>query len=348
VACAFCDSFAWLVVLRLLTGVGLGGAVPNAVALGAEYARRGSKATIIGALFVGYALGGASPGWIAGWLLPILGWPSVLLVGGVPALLAVCLIATSLPESIGFLAADGRRRGELFRMLDRYHPGHGVPPDANIIAPESVRHGLPLRLLFTDGRALTTLLLWFSFVTTIAGLFFTITWTPTLVASMGLTGSHAAMILAVFLTSGALGCLLVTRVIDKVGVAGLIVCQLLAAAIVFTMGQVGTSSELLLALIAAFGGVFASGSQAGLNSIAGTYYPAAIRASGVGWALGIGRGGAIIAPILGGALLAAGTKPPSMFAISALLTAVSAMSMILLMVQRGSQLRDAAATVPGE
>jgi len=137
-------------------------------------------------------------------------------------------------------------------------------------------------------------------------------------------------------------------VIDKVGVAGLIVCQLLAAAIVFTMGQVGTSSELLLALIAAFGGVFASGSQAGLNSIAGTYYPAAIRASGVGWALGIGRGGAIIAPILGGALLAAGTKPPSMFAISALLTAVSAMSMILLMVQRGSQLRDAAATVPGE
>jgi AAHS family 4-hydroxybenzoate transporter-like MFS transporter len=327
-ACSFVDSLTAFVILRFIAGIGLGGTISNVVALNTEYAPRRFGAKVVGILFVGYTLGGAAPGWVAAWLMQQYGWQIVFTAGSVIPLVTAIIMIFAMTESVKFLATKPHRRGELIEVLTKLAPHLSISPDSRIVLQEELRKGLPFRLLFANGRALDTILLWVSFVCTIAGLFFVISWTPTLVASLGVPSNKAAFVGAMFLTGGAFGCLLIPRMVDKYGVGTVAISLGLAVPCIMAIGWIGADPFALMGVIF-IAGFLGNGSQVGLNSIAAIFYPTAIRSTGVGCALAVGRLGAIVAPVIGGMLISAGTPVRLLFLYASISLAISTSAMAL-------------------
>ena len=328
-AAAYVHSLEALFFLRLVAGIGLGGAVPNAVALNAEYAPVRMRATVIGIMYVGYTLGGAAPGLVAAGLMSSYGWRVVLFAGGIFPLLLAVILFFALPESLRFLAARTAQREKLLRMLSKLRGGVPIPSDTRIVSDEEVKGGLPVKHLFTDGRAPTTLLLWLAFFSCLTGLLFIIAWTPTLLTNAGIPAERAALISAMFQTGAAIGSIVITRLVDRFGVGAVVLWLLLAIPAVAAVGQVGSVEAVLICAV--FGaGFFASAGQVGMNSVAGISYPTFVRASGVGWANGIGRIGAIIGPMIGGILISGHHSVETLFVYAAVPIAVAAAAIFAL------------------
>jgi len=334
-AAAFAETFTQLIVLRFIAGIGMGGAIPNAIALNTEYAPTQSRASAIGIMYVGYTLGGAAPGWAAAALLPLYGWPVVFVLGGVVPLAAAILMAFILPESIKHLAARDPADPAIRGLVARLRPELTLPPDARFTVDELPKQGLPLVVLFRDGRAPVTLLLWIAFIANLMGLLFVISWMPTVLASNGISAHRAALIGAMFQTGGAFGSLAIGRVVDGMGTRAVWLSPACAVPIVASIGLLG-ASELSLMPVILLAGFFATGGQIGLNALAGTFYPTAIRATGVGWALGIGRVGAILGPMAGGALIAAQLSQAVLFSSAAVPFVVAGAAIIGLNARYGA------------
>ena len=328
-AAAASTSLTMLVILRFAAGVGMGGAIPNIIALNTEYAPAHARAAGIGVMFVGYSVGGAAPGWVAGWLLPHYGWPAVFVAGGVLPLLLLVPIVMLLPESIRYLAARDPAHPRIRTTLARLRPDLALPPGTRFTSSEETKAGLPLVHLFKDGRAATTLLLWSAFVANLMALLFVISWTPTLLAIYGIAPERAAVIGTMFQTGGALGSLLISRFVDWLGIRAVVLAFACAVPSVAAIGLFGTSEPALMVLLLV-AGFFAGGGQIGLNSIAGMCYPTFVRSTGVGWAFGIGRVGSIIGPLTGGVLIAAQLPVTGLYLCAAAPLIVSCASMALL------------------
>src|SRR5579864_2709935 len=146
-----------LFVLRFMAGIGMGGIVPSCVALSAEFAPVKKRATKVSTMYVGYTLGSALSGFIAAKYIPLFGWPVVFYIGGVAPLLLVPFLAFGLPESVRFLALTGRDPERLTGILARLRPDRRFEPGARFVTRDQKQPGLPVRCLFTDSRALTTL-----------------------------------------------------------------------------------------------------------------------------------------------------------------------------------------------
>jgi len=280
-------------------------------------------------MFVGYSVGGAAPGWVAGWLLPHYGWPAVFVAGGVLPLLLLVPIVMLLPESIRYLAARDPAHPRIRTTLARLRPDLALPPGTRFTSSEETKAGLPLVHLFKDGRAATTLLLWSAFVANLMALLFVISWTPTLLAIYGIAPERAAVIGTMFQTGGALGSLLISRFVDWLGIRAVVLAFACAVPSVAAIGLFGTSEPALMVLLLV-AGFFAGGGQIGLNSIAGMCYPTFVRSTGVGWAFGIGRVGSIIGPLTGGVLIAAQLPVTGLYLCAAAPLIVSCASMALL------------------
>jgi AAHS family 4-hydroxybenzoate transporter-like MFS transporter len=323
-ATAFATSLTELIVFRIIAGLGLGAAVPTGIALVAEYVPAKRRGAMIGLMFVGYTLGAAAGGFLAAWLIPRFGWPSVFLVGGI-APLPLCLgLALALPESIRFLILSGK---PVLAVVRRLQP---EAADATYVVREETRHGFPVFALFYQGRAVMTALLWFAMITSFMGHQFLTGWLPTIMADSGLSISVANSIGAIFQVGGAAGSFLVGRWLDRWGIAAVVAAFLFAALFIAPIGVMTGAGALLVALVFV-SGFFVLGGQIGLNSLSGTLYPSAMRASGAGWALGIGRIGSFFGPILGGILLTAGLSHGLLFLLAALpLIACAGALMVLL------------------
>ena len=328
-AAAASTSLTMLVMLRFAAGVGMGGAIPNIVALNTEYAPAHARAAGIGVMFVGYSVGGAAPGWAAGWLLPHYGWPAVFVAGGILPLLLLLPIVALLPESIRYLAARDPAHPRIRATLARLRPDLPLPPGTRFVSNEATKAGLPLAHLFKDGRAATTLLLWSAFVANLMALLFVISWTPTLLALDGIAPERAAVIGTLVQMGGALGSLLISRFLDWLGIRAVVLAFACAVPGVAAIGLFGTSEPALMALLFV-AGFFAGGGQIGLNAIAGTCYPTFVRSTGVGWAFGIGRVGSIIGPLAGGVLIAAQLPVTGLYLCAAVPLIVSGASVALL------------------
>ncbi len=204
-----------LTVLRFLTGLGLGGAMPNAVALTAEFSPHRRRATMVMAMFCGFSLGAALGGLIAAALIPRFGWPSVFLVGGVAPLLLVPVLAGGLPESVRFLAASGRKDDRVARLLTLTAPSSRFMPGTRFTAHEPVLPGLPVRHLFSEGRAAATALFWVMFFMSLLDLYFLSNWLPTVLNDLGASVSLAAVIGAMLQVGGVVGTFALGSVIDR-------------------------------------------------------------------------------------------------------------------------------------
>jgi AAHS family 4-hydroxybenzoate transporter-like MFS transporter len=301
-------SVAQLSAFRVFTGFGMGGAMPNAIALTSEYMPARSRNAAVMTMFCGFSLGSACAGWVAAAVVRRFGWQSVFLIGGsIPILLAILLIAV-LPESIRFLVLKGGQQKRISDYLSRIAPGAVMHDRA--VAGEITGGKRPpdklLRQLFTDGRAGVTLLLWTMFFMNLLNLWFLNNWLPTIMNDAGITVETASLVASLFQIGGLVGSLLLAGIWGRrLSFAVLASTYLAAAVFILLIGEAGASIPLLVIAVFASGmGVI--GGQTVSNALAADFYPTPIRSTGVGWALGIGRVGSILGPIVGGVLLSYG------------------------------------------
>lgn len=288
--------------LRLLTGIGIGGIIPNIVALNAECAPghlRGTLSIIAAGLV---PLGGAIPGFLSTWLVSGHGWQILFWIGGIgPILIAiVCLIG--MPESVKFLVLHERHRPKMEKLLRSIRPDLTIPPNARFVIEDEVvqfSSNNPLNL-FKDGMGLITPLLWLLFALNLMGYFFLASWTPTVLVAANLPPSTGAYAGAVLQVGGTMGSLLLSGWINSkrfVAIAILLVC---AVPVVALIGSVGVLSYSALMVTSFLAGFCVLGIQSGINGIGALVYPTSLRANGSGWQLGVGRLGSVVGPLLGG------------------------------------------------
>jgi AAHS family 4-hydroxybenzoate transporter-like MFS transporter len=298
-----------LLVYRLITGFGLGGAMPNAVALTSEFMPKRLRATAVTLMFVGFSIGAAVGGFVAAGLIARFGWQSVFVTGGIlPCAIAVLLIAL-LPESIRFLLMKGGQDRKIAQSLARIAPG--ISPDVahSLGIEERPAREFVVKQLFTAGRTPMTLLIWVIFFMSLLDLYFLTAWRPTVIHDAGIVVEKAIALTALFQVGGAVGSLIMGRLLDRfLSFRVLAYAYLSAGIFVFFIGAAGKSVALLaLTIFAAGCGVI--GGQSSANALTAEFYPTPMRSTGVGWALGIGRIGSVTGPLLGGILLKIGWTP---------------------------------------
>jgi AAHS family 4-hydroxybenzoate transporter-like MFS transporter len=301
-ATVMAGSIESLLALRLLTGLGLGCVMPNAIALTSEYAPERVRSTAVMVMFCGFSLGAALGGLAAAVLIKDFGWQSVFVAGGVLPLVAAGAVWLWLPESVRFLVLNGGDKNRIATIMQKIDPafaGKGVVFQAD----EHKETKFPVKQLFADKRAMLTGLLWVVFFMSLMDLYFLSNWLPTVINDAGIPVGSAALITAMLQVGGTVGTLVLGRVFDKVSpFRALSVIYLLAAAFIVAIGVAGASVGALVATI--FGAGFCViGGQIGANALAAKSYPTSIRATGVGWSLGIGRIGSVLGPVIGGMLL---------------------------------------------
>jgi len=299
-------SLTAISVFRLLTGFGLGGALPNTIALTSEFTPHKYRSTAVTTMLCGFTMGAAFGGFVAAGLISRFGWQSVFVVGGLIPLLIAVVTAAVLPESIRFLV--------LKRPADRRLPGYlakiapGVPASEGISfgAAQRESNAFVVKELFREGRARVTALLWICFFMNLMLIFFLNSWLPTVMNDAGIKIETAILITSLFQVGGAVGGVVFGRILDGAPSASnfkvLAFVYFGAAVTTVLIGQSGASVAALLFTVTACG-FCVTGGQTASNAAAAAYYPTAIRSTGVGWCLGIGRVGSIIGPILGGVLL---------------------------------------------
>jgi AAHS family 4-hydroxybenzoate transporter-like MFS transporter len=330
-ATGLATSLNEMLLLRFLACLGLGGAVPNAVALTNEYSLKQARVTSIAVIFAGYALGGTLGGLISAQLIPIYGWPVIFYLGGAVSLALALALVIWLPESIGYLALKPDGAAKAIKLAA------WVRPDLNLsgvtrlsVRVEHNQSQFLLKRLFDGQRAVMTPLLWIVYVANSVTLFALVSWLPVLVESAGMTRGVAAIALSLFFLGGAAGGLAVGRLIDRSGMLALVASALIACPIVASLGMMGNSWWMLLAAATA-AGFFTIGVQNSLHGIAGKIYPTSIRSNGMGWALGVGKIGSIIGPFIGGVLLAWALPVQQLFWAAAVPLAVVAAAAFFLM-----------------
>ena len=329
-ATAWASSYTELLILRFLTGLGLGGALPNATALMSEYANKRWRNMAISIIFLGIPIGGIVGSLIAGWLIPTWGWQSVYVVGGVLPIAAALLLAVAMPESIRFLVARTGRDEEVARILNRIDPQGNYSADQRFEVEQVTSDAGPVRQLFAAGYGRDTLLLWAAFFTNLIVVYFLISWTPTLFAAISNDPQQAVRGALILNGGGAIGPLILAGLISRFGSRVMLPIIFVAGAVVIVVtGQV--SDQLELVYIGIFMAVFFTfGAQIGMNSLAASMYPTHSRATGVGWALGIGRWGSILGPIVGGLLVASALEMSDYFAVFGSVLLISALVIALL------------------
>ena len=299
-ATMYVNDLATLRLLRIGSGIGVGGVLPSVIALGTEYSPKRVQAATIWVLLIGYQSGASSGALVSGFLIAPFGWQVMFFIGGILPIITALLVLLFLPESVRFLALDPNRQDRIRKIVARLEPPGAT--DARLVVHEETRAGIKLPHLFTEGRAPFTVLLWIVFVSNLMALQFLVTWLPTVLESPTLSREAAAGASVLVQAGGMAGGLVLSRFLDKGSLMPIAVAFALGVPMVALIGSAGSSIPLLL--LATFGaGCAILGGQTNLNAISGRFYPTFIRTNGVGWANGVGRIGSILGPVIGGVLI---------------------------------------------
>ncbi len=303
VAAVKASSVSDLVVLRFLAGVGIGGLLPNIIALNAEFAPKRVRATMIIIMFTGITFGGAVPWGISYWLAPQYGWQLLFWVGGITPLVMSVAVLLWMPESIKFLVVKAKNQAEVARLASRLSPALNIAPGTTFVIHDEHNYtGFSPKLLFADGLHYLTPLLWVLFVCNLMVFYFTSQWLPTILPSVGISRGAGLGALALFQIGGTIGGLVLSRQLDKKGLMPVVLLFLLSMPIVAAIGYSVASVPVLL-VVAFLAGFCLLGLQFGINATSAMLYPTSIRSNGSGWAFGVGRFGSIAGPIIAGFLL---------------------------------------------
>ncbi len=296
-------SMQELLVFRFLTGLGLGGAIPNVIAMTSEYAPARIRHTVTMLMFSGFSIGAALGGVAAASMISKFGWKSVFVLGGVAPLIGFLVMLAFAPESLRYLVLRGKSNDKVLAILKKIAPELQLNSQTVFTVEEHQAKGFPVKHLFTNGRAALTLLIWVVFFMSLFTMYFLSNWLPTVMNDSGVAVHYAILITAMFQVGGSVGPMFLGKCFDKFSAFRVLALVYLGAAVLIVLiGSVGTSVGALFLTV--FGaGVFVVGGQGGANALTANLYPTTIRSTGVGWAFGIGRIGSIIGPIIGGIML---------------------------------------------
>ncbi len=306
-----------IVALRVLTGMGIGGLMPNIIALNVEVAPKRLRATLVVLMFTGITAGAGIPGLIQALLIPHHGWQVMFWIGGIaPLIVAVCLLF-ALPESAKFLAFKPDRRAEFLTSVRRLRRDLAIPDNAQFVGtPAAQENGLSMEAIFSGSFAWITPLLWVCFASALMANFFVNSWLPLIFEGSGLTAKQSGIATSLYHSGGTIGGLLVSLVLGRFGFTVIALLFLFAALAIAAIGLPGLSYIAMVSAVA-LAGFCTLGAQFGNNAASGLLYPTASRSGGIGWALGIGRFGSIAGPLVGGLLLGMSVLPRQFFILAA-------------------------------
>jgi MFS transporter, AAHS family, 4-hydroxybenzoate transporter len=300
-ASAFSGGLNQLVAWRFVTGLGLGAAMPNAVTMMNEYCPEARRATLTNAMFCGFPLGAAFGGFLAAWMIPHLGWRSVLLLGGIAPLILAILILFLLPESVRYMVAKNYPAERIREALHRVQPAVTEFPLAMIGVSETAEEPAQTRgsigVVLSSELLVGSIMLWLAYFMGLVIFYALINWMPVLLKDAGVTPSTAALVSALF-PLGGFGAILSGWLMDRFN-ANLIIaaCFALTAGAVYAIGQ-STGHIVLLMLVVLGAGILMNTAQSSLPTLAAAFYPTNGRATGVAWMMGIGRFGGIAGSFL--------------------------------------------------
>ncbi len=321
-----------LIALRFLTGVGLGGVFPNAIAIAAELAPRKLRAGLASVIAVGITLGGIVPGLIVAQAPPGPTYKTLFLFGGLAPLALAAIVALGLPELVAFLVQRGASRARLARLANEIDPELRADADDDFhVPPRPAGEPAGYAALFAGDLKLVTPLLWLMFASTLLTIYMLSSWMPLLLGASGFSPQQAAATNSFFQAGGVLGCLLAGLLLGRFGLKLVTALFILCLAAVGVAARAGLTDGALQLAIAACG-LCLIGAQAALNGTAGLAYPTPARARGLGMALGVGRVGSVIGPLVGGAMVARGvTSAHDLFALPLLPLGLGAIAAIIVM-----------------
>ena len=336
-ATAVAQSFPQLLAIRFLGGLGLGGATPCFITLCAEYAPRRRRAMLASILWAGYPLGASLGGVVNAYVIPALGWQAVFYIGGVLPLAVLLVIVALLPESPGYLVAregSSPRAIAVVRRLDPALAGRALRlvASADGGAKGGAGAGAGVAALFRDGRAFGTALLWLTMFAAFGTTTVIVLLSPGLFVSSGLTLSTAALLVGLHNFVGVAGMASAGRLVERFGPLVLVPAFGLGALTLAAMGAVASSAALAAVCMALLGVTVLLGGSGGI-ALAATSYPTAMRSTGVGWAMGMGRLGQVCSPLIAGLMLAADWTTPHILGALAAFPAMAGVFMLIRTVQ---------------
>ncbi|MEZ0485060.1 MFS transporter [Fibrella aquatica] len=297
-------AYYQLLLMRFITGLGIGGILPNLAAVAAEFSNNKRRDFNVGLVQAGWPIGAILAGFFTAWAIPAFGWRSAYLAaGGVSALMLLC-ITLFMPESLAFLA--GRQPKHAHRQINRLLKRMGHKTLALLPAATNIRSTVPISALFTSEYRASTLRLWvgifFGFIT----LYTLMSWVPTLAKEAGMPFNLATYVGNALNLGAFSGSLIFGVVVARVGLRRLVLAFMVIAFSIMVLYASLPMTYLLMFVMTFFIGVFVQGGFNGYYPTASRVYPAAIRTTGVGLAMGVGRFGAILGPALFGVLSDAG------------------------------------------
>jgi len=317
-------SVPQLLALRFLTGLGLGGVMGNAVTLASEYCPSARRASLLMGISCGFTAGAILGGLLAAVLIPRTGWRSVFVVGGLLPLGVAILLIRALPESLQLLLVRGADRARIEYWLRRLAPGIIFEPTTTLHVTE-VAVKVSVIDLFRGGLGMRSLLLWAVSFANLLNLFFLSNWLPTLATRMGYSDSLGVLMGTTLQAGGILGALILGRFIDRFGFYRVLVPSfLLGAVMIAGVGRPDIPVAAACAVVLLAGATIVGG-QPGINALATFVYPTQLRATGVGWCLGIGRAGSIVGPMAAAQLIAHQYTNESLFMFAAIPAAFSSL-----------------------
>ncbi len=326
---AYSTGVTSLSVLRFLTGLGLGAAMPNTTTLLSEYLPERSRSGLLALMFTGFNLGSALVGFGAAALLPDYGWRTVLIVGGAIPLVCLPFYLWLIPESVRFLVVRKHTGDNIARTLRRVC-GETFPSETNFTVSEPpVQKGMPVKALLSPSYRKITLSLWITYFMGLLVIYLLSGWLPTLIKDAGLPIERAANLTALFQLGGTVGALVVGFYMDRWAPNRVIATAYIGGAIFILLLASGSVMSGLFGAYVLLAGFCMSGAQTGLNAFAPSCYPTAVRATGVSWMLGIGRFGSITGSFAGGVMLSLGWGFGAVIAILAVPATIAALSIVL-------------------
>jgi AAHS family 4-hydroxybenzoate transporter-like MFS transporter len=327
-ACVYTTTIPMLAALRFVTGLGIGTLMPATVALASDYLPNRHRASVIMVVFTGAPLGGFLGGQLVAQLLPIYGWTSIFYVGGVLPLVLIPVVLFWLPESPRFLLKKGHLTPRTRQLLQRLNieteqTGHTV----------DVATGNPVAGLFRDGLAPTTVLVWILYFANLVSIYLIAYWLPTVLHMSGLSPADSVFAASLRDAGPLLSIFVLAPLSHRFSPQSVLAVSLATG--IFAIGAVGLADLPYLPLLATIFliGCCTTGSMTVINGMTAALYPARVRNTGMGWALGIGRLGGIGGPWLGGLLLGLGWPPRQIFLFACVTASIAAVCVLLLRLQ---------------
>ncbi len=326
--CAWSNSIGMLTLLRFLTGLGLGGAMPSSGTLLSEYTPVRYRSLLVNTMYCGFPLGAAAGGFIAAGLIPSYGWSSVFYIGGILPIL-LCFALLTLPESIRFMIVKKWPSEKIEHVIRRVAGSESIESLRITAAQQNTHKDNGVRMILNQDFRFGTFMLWVGYFMGLLVFYLLSSWLPTILQDAHFNVAESSRIAAMLPLGGVLGTVACGWAMDRYPPYMIVTGAFtLGALFILAAGQSLDSMPLLATTVFALG-FFMVGSQGSMLVLALRYYPTECRASGSAWMLGVGRFGGILGAFGGGALFAFGYSMASTIAMIALPAFVAAVAVAL-------------------